>query len=403
MSLTDFLFAGAPPPSVTTYGSTTSSLPPWFEAYQQALLGKSNVIAGEPYQQFTAPSSGAYDALAAARQAPFTPATQTGWQLGENAAGAGQPAMDAGIAGTTGALGQSASGVAQPIINQSMANPTATDASSGYLGAGTQNWPSQAQGYMNPYMDQVGQRIADLSTRNLQENVLPGISDNFVKSGMFGSSRQGDFTNRAVRDQQNELQGNLATAYGNEYNQAAQQQAADASRNVQAGQIAGNLQSTDTQNLQQAANLSGNFANADRTTTGTLGQDLGNLGTANQRLGLTGASIYQGIGQQQQQQQQQLLDTMYQNFTEQRDYPKTQATFLNNQIRGLPAPTSTSTSATAPSSVYTAPPFAQILGATTGLAGLLGGLNKARGGRIRGYARGGRVIATRAGYLSEAA
>lgn len=401
MSLTDFLFNGTPPPSVTTYGSTTASLPPWFEAYQQALLGRSNSIAGEPYQAFTAPSSSAYDALAAARQAPFTADTTAGWQMGRDAATAGQPAVNAGLAATNTALGQSASSVVDPILNQSMNNPTATQAASGYLTAGTQGWPQAAASYMNPYTDLAANRAVDLSNRNLNETVLPGINDNFVKSGMFGSSRQGDFTNRAVRDQQDSLNGTLGNLYSTQYNNAAAQYGSDASRNLTAGATAGNLQSTDTQNLQQAGNLYGNFANADRTTTGTLGQDMGNLGSTNQRLGLTGASILGGIGSQQQGQQQSLLDTMYGNFTEQRDYPKTQATFLNNQIRGLQSPTSTTSTNTAPTNNYSASPFAQILGASTGLSGLLG--QHARGGRIRGYKRGGRVIATRAGYLSEAA
>jgi hypothetical protein len=361
------------------------------------LLGKSNVIAGEAFQPFTAPNSSAYDMLAKARQAPFTPDMLTGWDKGRSAAGAGQPAMDAGIGATTSALGQSASAVADPIIQAGMANPTASTAAGGYLTGGTKDWPGAAPGYMNPFMDQVGNRMAELSTRNLQENVLPGINDNFVKSGMFGSSRQGEFTNRAVRDQQNELQGNLGALFSGQYNNAAQQFGADQGRKISAGATAGNLQSTDTQNLQQAANLTGNFANADRTTTGTLGQDMGNLGTANQRMGLTGASIHQGIGQQQQQQQQQLLDTMYGNFVEQRDFPKTQAAFMNNMVRGLQAPQSTTTTQTGPAQTYSAPPFAQILGAGAGL-GALSGLFKARGGRIQRYARGGRV-ATRAGYL----
>lgn len=402
MSLTDFLFNGTPPPSVTTYGSTTSSLPPWFEAYQQALLGRSNTIAGEPYQQFTAPSSSAYDALAAARQAPFTADTTTGWDMGRAAATAGQPAVNAALGATNTALNSNASDAFNPLLDQSLANPTATQASSGYLAAGTQGWPQAAQSYMNPYTDLAANRAVDLSNRNLSETVLPGINDNFVKSGMFGSSRQGDFTNRAVRDQQDSLNGTLGNLYTTQYNNAASQYGADASRNLTAGSTAGNLQSLDTQNLQQAANLRGNFANADRTTTGTLGQDMANLGSTNQRLGLTGASIYGGIGTQQQNQQQQLLDTMYNNFTEQRDYPRTQATFLNNQIRGLQAPTSTTSTNMAPANSYSASPFAQILGASTGLAGLFG-TNRARGGRIRGYKRGGRVIATRAGYLSEAA
>jgi hypothetical protein len=39
MSLSDFLFQGSPPPSVTTYGSSSASMPAWFEDYQKGILG----------------------------------------------------------------------------------------------------------------------------------------------------------------------------------------------------------------------------------------------------------------------------------------------------------------------------------------------------------------------------
>lgn len=402
MSLTDFLFSGSPPPSVTTYGSTTASLPPWFEAYQQALLGKGNVIAGEAYQPFQAPNQTAYDQLAKARQAGFTPDTLTGWGMGRDAAGSYLPAQNAATDATMGALGQSASGAASPLIQNATGMPSASNAGGGYLSAAANTWPSAASSYMNPFTDLAANRMAELSNRNLTENILPGINDNFVKSGMFGSSRQGDFTNRAVRDQQNELTGSLGQLYSNQFNQAAQQFGADQSRLASIGQTAGNLQSADMQNMLSAANLTGNFMNADRSTTGTLGQNLSTLGSNAQRLGLTGASIYQGIGQQQQQQQQNLLDMMYGNFQEQRDFPKSQAYFMNDMIRGLQAPQSTQTTSTGPANTYSAPPFAQILGAATGIGSLFNSFGKARGGRIN-YKRGGRVYVPRGGYLSRAA
>lgn len=355
MSLTDFLFQGSPPPSVTTYSSTSSQLPPWFEGYQQGLLGRANVVAGEPWQQYQLPPQASFDAVANARIAPFTEDTKTGWNLGREAATSYDPTLRAGIDATTGALAAPGAGAT--------ANP--------FIQRGALSWPSQAGAYMNPFTEHVASRLVDLSNRNLFENVLPNVNDNFVKSGMFGSSRHGDFTNRAVRDQGESLLGALSNAYSSAYNQGASQFSADASRQLEAG------------------NLAGTFANTDRSMAGALGTNLSNLAAQQQRLGLTGAAIHQGIGSEQQAQQQRALDTNYQNFVEQREYPREQARFMNEIIRGLQAPQSTTTTTTAPSSNYNAPPFAQLLGAATGLAGLFG---KARGGRvharrkrIRGY------------------
>ena len=52
MALTDFLFNGSPPASTTTYGSSTSSLPAWYNDYTQGLISKANAIAATPYQQY---------------------------------------------------------------------------------------------------------------------------------------------------------------------------------------------------------------------------------------------------------------------------------------------------------------------------------------------------------------
>ena len=122
--ITNFLFQGSPPPSVTTYSSTTASLPPWFEAYQQALLNRSNAVAGRAYQGFEAPDQAHYAALEQARLAPFSDATQQSWDMGAQAAGSHQAPLDNALVATTNSLsnggyGAAHTGLAAPQTMQS--------------------------------------------------------------------------------------------------------------------------------------------------------------------------------------------------------------------------------------------------------------------------------------------
>ena len=63
MGVLDFLFQGNPPPSVTTYGETTSNVPAWYSDYTQGLISKANAIAAEPYQPYTQARIARYDPL----------------------------------------------------------------------------------------------------------------------------------------------------------------------------------------------------------------------------------------------------------------------------------------------------------------------------------------------------
>jgi hypothetical protein len=376
-------------------------MPAWFEDYQKGILGKANAVGGEPFQQYHLPSLQSLEAVANSRVAQNNGYINYGRQLGQDAATSYKPTLNSGIDATKNAIGmEGALSASQPAYDMAMSQPGAMQTANPYLAQGALSWPTQAANYMNPFTDQVASRLVDVSNRNLFENVLPGINDNFVKTGMFGASRQGDFTGRAVRDQNESLLGALSNTYSTAYNQGAQQFGADAGRQLQAGQIAGSLTSQDMQNYLNAANLQGNFANMDRTTTGNLGKQMGDLASTQQRLGLTGASIYEGIGKDQMAMDQRNLDVNYNNFLEQRDYPKTQLAFMNSLLRGMQVPQTTTQTNTAPASNYNAPPFAQLLGAATGIAGMLGA-GKAEGGRV-GFLRGGRVRRGH-GYLSKAA
>jgi hypothetical protein len=77
---------------------------------------------------------------------------------------------------------------------------------------------------------------------------------------------------------------------------------------------------------------------------GQLGQTLGNLGTYQQQADLARLQAQQQAAAMPRTMEQQQLDTMYQDFLRQRDYPMEQLSFLSSIIRGLPyTPSSTQT------------------------------------------------------------
>ena len=211
--------------------------------------------------------------------------------LGDAAAGksgaAGQGQFDA----ATGMYVDSAStfspygSQAQSLYGQS-ASPTGISSASPYLQQAAGNFTQSADAYMNPYNRAVTDRIATLGARNLNENLLEGISDDFVKSGGYGSTRQRDLMGRAIRDTQDSILGKQAEVLQEGYGQAAQTYGADAGRQAQLAQTAGGLGVSQQQILGQAAAGMGNLGS---TYSGLVGAD------ANRRIA-AGQGL-QGIGQ----------------------------------------------------------------------------------------------------------
>lgn len=86
--------------------------------------------------------------------------------------------------------------------------------------------PAMARGPQNtqmseysrsPYLDQMAARIAQQSSQQLNEQVLPGIRSQSIASGGFGGSRQGIAEGLAMGRSQEALQGNLANLYNSDY------------------------------------------------------------------------------------------------------------------------------------------------------------------------------------------
>ncbi len=293
-----FLFDGKPPPSVTTYGSTTSNVPQWMSDYTQGVLNQANAVAGQPYQPYEGP-----------RVAGFSPEQEQAFSLAQNNVGSYKPALGEAMDTTKGVLGQ-----ITPTIGGNLATAGGT-----YTGQNVQN-------YMNPYVDNVTKRAQELANRNFNENLLPGIKNTFTRAGQYGSTRMAGAVGNAARGVSENLQSAADASLADAYKTGATTFGADASR-------AGTLAS-----LGVTAGLQG-------------GQNLSAMGETLSRLGLTDSAALESIGAQRQGLTQKSLDQAYGDFSAQRDYPKSQTDWLSNIIRGIPnsaVPTSTTTSATGP-------------------------------------------------------
>lgn len=129
-----------------------------------------------------------------------------------------------------------------------------------YLSKAAQTSAEGVNQYMNPYQEGVMNALAKQSSRNLSENLLPAVSDEFIRAGQFGGSRMGEFGSRAVRDTQEALLNQQAQVLQQGYSQALGASQADLARQAQlastAGQLTGQQQAALT-NIGQAQTAAG--------------------------------------------------------------------------------------------------------------------------------------------------
>lgn len=149
--------------------------------------------------------------------------------------------------------------------------PTNIYDQSGSLGFG--------QGPSNPYLQGQANAITNTATRNLQNNILPGIASGAVAAGGYGGSRQGIAEANAIGQTNQGITNSIAGLYGNAYAQdqnynlglgALQNQATATNNNFYTQQ-----RGLDQSGAQLGANLVSN-ANA-----GFVGQGAGVTGIGN--------------------------------------------------------------------------------------------------------------------------
>ena len=280
MGMLDFLTSGAPLPAGTAPISktTTTATPDWYTNYAKDLMAGQQNIATTPYQTYQGP-----------RIADFTATQQQGMDKTTAAAGLGAAPIQQGIGVAQGQIGQSGLSAAQP-----------------YLTAAGQNAYGNVGSYMNPYNDAVTNRIAELGGRNLREQILPGINDQFIRAGQPGSSRNAEMFGRAARDTGESILAQQNAALQSGYGGALTASQADLTRQGQLASTAGNL------------------GTAGVTSGLDVAKTIADLGGQAQTSGLAGATAITGVGAAQQGLNQQNLTLAYQDYLKQQGYPQEQ-------------------------------------------------------------------------------
>lgn len=362
-SVTDFLFEGQPPKSVTTYGQTVENVPKWMSDYTQGLIARANAAAAEPYQAYEGP-----------RIAGFSPEQEQAFGLAEENVGAYQPYMEGAAGAVSGGLAQASRAgntnvraAAQPYLDK--AGGSFTD-------------PGNVDAYMNPYVQNVLNRQQSLADRSLTEKFLPQLQQTFAGAGQYGSrggyGSMEDIGVKGIRDIQEGLSEQQLATLGQAYGQAADIYGSDANRAAQTAQISGGLE-------QATGQLGILGANAQIQGANQLGQ----LGEQSSKLGALDAASLESIGASRQGLAQRSLDTAYGDFKEERDLPLSRTAYMSDIIRGLPASAiggTKSTTEVGPASIYQPSGLSQIAGAY----GVYKGLKEARGGYVNA-AEGGYI------------
>jgi hypothetical protein len=326
MSVLDFLFEGKPPPSVTTYGNSTESIPGWLSDYTQGIIGRANAVAGEGYQPYQGP-----------RVADFTPNQQQSFNLTQANIGSYKPGMD---------LAKS--------FEEQAGNTSTLGAASPYINRASQTFPEAKAAYMDPYVDDVVNRAELDANRFYNETITPALNKQFTAAGQYGSSQHEREALKASRDLTEGLQSTSLAARDKAYTTAGDQFATDASRLGTLGQLTGQLSYQDAALQGQAGT---NIADITKQTSGLQSADEAALA---------------GVGAQQQQMNQQNLDLGYQDFQNQVNYPRQQLDWLNSLVHGMPYDTtSTKTnSAPLPGAAYQPSNSASVLSLLSAIKGM---------------------------------
>ena len=184
--------------------------------------------------------------------------------------------------------------------NRNLATSTqerALEAADPYMKAASASGASGVSAYTSPYQTSVMDAMAQQSARNLKENILPGVSDAFIKAGNFGSARMGEFGSRAVRDANQTLQQQQAALLNQGYGQAVTAAQSDLNRQAQLAGVAGNTAGADLSRITQNAGVFNQQGQTAATAAAQQGQLYLNLGQSEIDRAAKQASMYGQLGQ----------------------------------------------------------------------------------------------------------
>jgi len=402
------IFEGSPQ-TATSYATSSTETPKWMQDAIYNQIQWAQNIANRPYEEYAfdtvadlSPLQQQAYANVVANQGSWAPGMQKA-QLGmegfsnkgtadqlraEQAKYLRQDLVNKGLDTGQQLFGQAAGmnivGAAQPYMQQAGATTAqalserAMQAANPYLQAASQTAASQVGQYMNPYQTGVMDVIAKQGARNLTENILPGVSDAFIKAGQFGSSRMGEMGSRALRDTQEAVLAQQAQAAQQGYGQALGAAQTDLARQGQLAGTVGSISGADLSRILQGGSQYGQLGQTAGQLTGQQMQNIANIGQmqtqagqGQQQFGLNAAQNSQAAqaddyrrqmsalsqmaamaqqeqgmraadvasletaGAAQQAQLQRDLDAARAQYMEEQLYPQQQMDWLNTQIRGM--------------------------------------------------------------------
>jgi hypothetical protein len=442
------LFQGSPQ-TATSYTTSSTETPTWMQdaIYNQIQVAQN--IANRPFESYDLPTVAELSPL---QQQAYQQVqdNQGNWQPGMNFAQSGMEGLSS--KGTVGALGTAqnqylrqnavdqglnagqnfynkAGGMdvvaaAQPYMNQAgqttaqALSDRALNAASPYLQSAAGSAAGGINQYMSPYQSGVMDVIARQGARNLTENLLPGVSDSFIKAGQFGSRGMGEFGNRALRDTQEAILNQQSQLANQGYGQALNASQADLARQAQLAGTVGSISGADLSRVLQGGAQYGNLGQTQGQLTGQQMSQLGALGQMQtgagqaqqqyglsaaqaaqqaqaqdysrqmsalsnisgmaqqqQQMGYTDSAALEAAGQMQQQQAQSQLTSAQQQFQNEQLYPQQNMDWLNTQIRGMAPITPQTQTQTGSSSgaTYSPSPLSQLASGMFTYKGLTAG------------------------------
>jgi hypothetical protein len=407
------LFQGDPQ-KATSYTTSTSETPKWMQdaIYNQIQVAQN--IANRPFMEYDLPRTAELSPLQ--QQAYKNVVSNQGFFQGDlDKAQSGM--YEFGSKGTADQLGQQQGqylrqdlvganldagqrlfGQAGTTTAESLAE-RALSAANPYLQAAAQTSAQGVNQYMSPYQTGVLDVIAKQGARNLSENILPGVSDAFIKAGQFGSSRMGELGARAMRDTQEAILAQQAQLAERGYGQALAASQADLARQAQLAGTVGSISGADLSRILQGGAQYGSLAQA-QTQAGQAQQQFGlgaaqaeqqaraadyqrqmnaltqfaNMQQQEQAMRAADVAALESAGQSQQGQRQRELDMAYGQEREKFLYPQQQMDWLSTQIRGMApiTPQTVTQSGQTVGATYSPSPLSQLASGVFAYKGLQG-------------------------------
>jgi hypothetical protein len=157
-------------------------------------------------------------------------------------------------------------GIYQPNLNTSsnlMNKAAGTDimgAANPYLQAGSSSSADLVNNYMNPYTQNVVDKIRLANQQNIQQNLSPGITGGAVGSGQFGSQRGANALALGISNADIGALAQQAAAMQSGYSDALKAAQAQRAAQLSAGQMAGNAATQQAANYRDVATQRMNLA-----------------------------------------------------------------------------------------------------------------------------------------------